>query len=237
MEIFIFVSSVLYLLGTIWHFVFDIRGKNKVVFIPTEYLYVFGAIIILLLYLPVKNDLVFRPGYFFTFAGDLQRVAILLGFLMIFLHAVAKDLEIRRDIKDWSLRRKKVVSLVHYKLSHKLIYLSIVAILLSLAFGEADRGLYLARGTNRNIIAFSAVIFATAFYRNLIHGNTWIFEMFMIPTALFLLTYEILKTNINVGSTTFVYFAFIVFSLTPLFLIADRYVLNGKVINKASGIS
>jgi hypothetical protein len=228
MEQFIIIISLGYLLGAIWYILVD-RRANRVILIPSEFIFVIATGVMLIFYfIHAKNYLIFDNDYFTLIEGKMEIVGITMGGVMVVLHAIAKDLEVRHNIHKWPYIVKKIISVIHHKLSHKLIYLSIIIMLLSYSFGEANHSLYLTSNSEKSVITIAAVMFSLAFYRNLVHGNTWRIELITIPVALVILAIKIIERNVVLENTTFVYFSFIVLALTPTLLITDRYLLQRK---------
>lgn len=229
MEQFITIISFTYLIGAIWYSLVDRRNKKRVILIPTEYLFVIASGIILLFYfVHIKNFIIFSDDYFSLLEGKMEIFGIAMGSILVVLHAISKDLEFRHNIKKWPQIIQKTISFIHHKFSHKLFYLSLLILLLSYAFGEANHSLRLTSNSHKSIITISAVLFSLAFYRNLIYGNTWRIEIITIPLALVILAIKIIERNVVLENTTFVYFSFIVLALTPTLLITDRYLLQRK---------
>ncbi len=206
----------------------DRRDKKRVILIPTEFIYIIAVIVVSLFFFKyTSSKLIFYPST----ETNLLRVSAVIGFVMLFIHGVAKNLDDRHDTKNYSKKTKSAIRSIHLRISHQIIYLSMIVLLLAFALGEINNSIVVANLPRIHIVTLAAIIFALAFYRNLIHGNTWGTELVVIPLTVLLLAGNCYKNNIFLTGYPLTHFSLLTLILTFVFLVTNLCVNRYKIVS------
>lgn len=227
MSEFVLGVSLAYFLATLWYYLIDRKNKNKIVIIPSEFLYVLVTFAgVGWFYFNVWPEVKLVPHFYVSTEKIMLTLSGVLGLTMIWLHALTKYWEDRSNIKTWPKWAKLIVHHLHIRISHKLLYFSLALALCAFSFLEIKQLMVVADPPSLKNVFLSSLLFTWAFYKTIVHGNTWRLELLVLPFFSYLIARTAIAGQVEMNQAPIALFSFSVLLLTPIAIIYEKVIVT-----------